>query len=136
MSDLETLSCDLTKLDFKTDSISSISCMHVLEHIGLGRYGDPLDVSGDLKASAELSRILAPKGNLYIVLPVGKPRIQYNAHRIYGFDDVLKLFPGLELLDWALIGENFSDGGLIQRAKREDFENQNYGCGCFHFTKI
>lgn len=135
LDDLETLSCDLTKLEFKDGTIPSASCMHVLEHIGLGRYGDPLDTTGDSKAAAELSRVLASKGDLYIVLPVGKPKIQYNAHRIYGFDDVLRLFPDLTLLDWSLIGEDFADGGLIRKAKKEEFEKQNYGCGCFHFTK-
>src|SRR6187399_2658509 len=34
---------DLKKLDFESNSIPSISCMHTIEHIGLGRYGDELD---------------------------------------------------------------------------------------------
>ncbi len=47
---------DLCKLSFASDSIRSLSCMHVVEHVGLGRYGDPLDVDGDLKACRELAR--------------------------------------------------------------------------------
>tara|TARA_R110002096_G_scaffold152824_20_gene316261 strand:- start:14849 stop:15403 length:555 start_codon:yes stop_codon:yes gene_type:complete len=45
---------DITALPFKNNSIRSLSCMHVIEHIGLGRYGDVLDVDGDLKAISEL----------------------------------------------------------------------------------
>jgi hypothetical protein len=59
--------------------------MHVIEHIGLGRYGEALDPDGDLKAIRELVRVLAAGGNLLVVVPVGRPRIQFNAHRIYDY---------------------------------------------------
>ena len=85
---IENLRCgqvDLNRLPFGSGSVNSLSCMHTLEHIGLGRYGDPLDVDGDIKAAEELSRVLAPDGNLLIVVPVGRSRIQFNAHRIYAY---------------------------------------------------
>ena len=81
---LYTGSADLLSLPFEEGSVNSLSCMHVVEHIGLGRYGDPLDPDGDLKAISELIRVLAPDGNLLLVVPVGKKsRIMFNAHRIY-----------------------------------------------------
>jgi len=49
-------------LPFADSSVASLSCLHVAEHIGLGRYGDPLDPLGTQKAAAELSRVLAPGG--------------------------------------------------------------------------
>ena len=52
--------------------------MHVIEHIGLGRYGDEMDPDGDLKAIDELKRVLSRKGDLLFVVPVGKPKIMYN----------------------------------------------------------
>src|SRR5712691_8903819 len=66
-----------------SDSVSSLSCLHVLEHIGLGRYGDPLDPDGSRKAAAELARVLAPCGRLYLSVPVGRPRVCFNAHRVF-----------------------------------------------------
>ena len=66
---------DLTKLPYPDASIDSISCMHVAEHIGLGRYGDKIDPEGDKRAMSELDRVVAPKGQLIFVVPVGKPRI-------------------------------------------------------------
>lgn len=58
---------DLISLPFESNSIKSLSCMHVIEHIGLERYGDPFDPQGDLKAMRELIRVLAP-GGIYTLL--------------------------------------------------------------------
>ena len=66
---------DLTSLSFADNSIPSLSCMHTVEHIGLGRYGDEMDPKGDLKAITELKRVLAPGGTLLFVVPTGKPII-------------------------------------------------------------
>ena len=55
--------------------------MHVIEHIGLGRYGDSLDTHGDVKAAKELMRVLGINADLLIVLPVGKSKISYNTGR-------------------------------------------------------
>ena len=115
-------------------SVQSISCMHTVEHIGLGRYGDPLDPLGDRKAAAELARVLAPGGSLLFVVPVGAPQIMFNAHRIYSYEQVLELFPSLTLREFALIPEHGEDGGLIRHADPALVASQGYGCGCFHFT--
>src|SRR2546430_15650029 len=63
--------------------LSSVSCLHVAEHIGLGRYGDAIDPLGTRKAIGELARVLAVDGRLYFALPVGRPRGVFNAHRIH-----------------------------------------------------
>jgi len=96
---LENLSvgtADLCSLPFEDESLTSISCMHVVEHIGLGRYGDPLDPEGDLKAIVELKRVLASDGSLIFVVPIGRPRIMFNAHRIYSYDQISSLFSDLK----------------------------------------
>ena len=77
---------DICALPFADGSIQSLSCMHVVEHVGLGRYGDPLDPMEIEWQCSELQRVLAPGGDLLFVVPVGKPRIMYNAHRIYSYD--------------------------------------------------
>jgi len=126
---------NLTSLPFESGSISSLSCMHVVEHVGLGRYGDKLDATGDLKAMAELKRVLAPGGDLLFVVPVGQPRIVFNAHRIYAYADIVKSFADMELKQFALIPDDPEDGGLVLDASEKMADGQLYGCGCFWFKK-
>jgi SAM-dependent methyltransferase len=109
--------------------------MHVVEHVGLGRYGDPLDPEGDLKAMRELTRVLAPGGTLLFVVPVGRPKIVFNAHRIYSYEQVLNCFQGLTLRNFFLIPDNALEDGPMPSATKEDADKQAYGCGCFWFTK-
>jgi SAM-dependent methyltransferase len=135
LSNLTAEAADLLALPFGDGSIESLSCMHVVEHVGLGRYGDPLDPNGDLKAMAELKRVLAPGGTLLFVVPVGRPRVAFNAHRIYSYDQIEGYFRELELEEFALIPDNGQDGGLIYGAAREMADSQSYGCGCFWFRR-
>jgi SAM-dependent methyltransferase len=135
LDDLTCGSADLLALPFPDNSVSSLSCMHVVEHIGLGRYGDRLDVDGDLKAMSELKRVLSPGGSLLFVVPVGRPRIMFNGHRIYAHEQILEHFDGLRLREFALIPDNPSNGGLIPRASAELVSQQSYGCGCYWFMK-
>lgn len=135
LSGLECLAADLTNLPFETGSISSLSCLHTLEHIGLGRYGDPIDPSGDLKAIAELARVLAPGGSLLIAIPLGKPKIEYNAHRIYSYEQIIDYFHQLDLIEFSLIPDNAKAGGLIENADPQFVSEQKYACGCFWFKK-
>jgi SAM-dependent methyltransferase len=123
---------DLCKLDIPDNSIQSLSCMHTVEHIGLGRYGDQLDADGDIKAINELKRVLKPGGNFLFVTPVGRPVVQFNGQRIYSFEQVMEYFAPLTLLDFSLIPDA---GGLIENADPSLVKEQTYGCGCFWFTK-
>lgn len=127
--------CDLTNLHFDSDSIVSLSTMHVVEHIGLGRYGDPIDPAGDQKAAAELARVLQPGGQLLFVVPVGRERISFNAHRVYSYKKVLDLFPSLTLREFSLIPDDYKQYGLVENADPDLVQHQEYACGCFCFTK-
>lgn len=64
-------------------SVDMITAISTLEHVGLGRYGDPLDPDGDLNAMKEAHRILKPKGYLIVTIPYGYPSVVYNLHRVY-----------------------------------------------------
>ncbi len=123
-------------LPFANNSVESLSCMHVVEHVGLGRYGDPLDYDGDIKSARELARVVAPGGSLLFVVPIGgQARIQFNAHRIYTYEQVLALFPDMDLVEFSLIPDDGIKEGLIRHADPQLVSKQRYGCGCFHFTK-
>lgn len=134
LSNLVSGAADLLELPFADNSIESLSCMHVVEHIGLGRYGDPLDPEGDLKAVAELKRVLAPGGSLLFVVPVGRSRLMFNGHRIYSFAQIESMFAGLELKECALIPDDFS-GGIVANANPGMIDAQEYGCGLFRWQK-
>jgi SAM-dependent methyltransferase len=124
---------DVTALPFADASIDSLSCMHVVEHIGLERYGDPFDPQGDLKGIQELIRVLAPGGQLIFVVPIGgEARIQYNAHRIYTYGQILDYFAALSLDSFAFITDS---GQFLTNAAEVDTLGQKYGCGCFRFLK-
>ncbi|MCX6717345.1 MAG: DUF268 domain-containing protein [Candidatus Taylorbacteria bacterium] len=132
LSNLKSEHADLTKLQFQDNSIKSLSCMHTVEHVGLGRYGDPIDPDGDLKAISELKRVLAKDGSLLFVVPVGKPKIEFNAHRIYSYEQIEEYFKDLTLKEFTLITD---DGKFIENADKNLVKEQKYGCGCFWFIK-
>lgn len=134
---LDQLHCqhaDLLQLPFLSASLHSLSCMHVIEHVGLGRYGDPLDYLGDIKAMEELQRVLAPGGNLLLVIPMGAPQIFFNAHRVYSPKDILRIFSPLSLQDFYFIPDDISQHP-IHHPSDSFVLAQNYGCGCFWFQK-
>lgn len=134
LGNLECLKADLLNLPFATGSVQSLSCMHVMEHVGLGRYGEPIDPGSDLKAIEELKRVLAPGGNLFFVVPVGgKAKIEFNAHRIYTPDMVKEYFKDLELKEFSFIPEKC--GGMITSPDNEVWRREKYACGCFWFVK-
>ena len=61
----------------------SLSCLHALEHFGLGRYGDPIHPKGYELGIANMARLLLPAGRLYLSTPVGRERVEFNANRVF-----------------------------------------------------
>jgi len=135
LSNLASLQADLMALPFENESIRSLSCMHVVEHIGLGRYGDKLDYDGDIKAVNELKRVLVTGGSLLFVVPVGRiAKIEFNAHRIYTYEMVNNMFDGLSLKEFALIPE-ISGNIMFGQEAIDKSKSEKYACGCFWFIK-
>lgn len=118
----------------------SLSCLHAIEHFGLGRYGDPLDLDGHKKGIKNLASCLEDEGTLYLSTPVGRPRIEFNAHRVFDIHYLLHLFEkeGLKLKSFAYVNDK---GELIEAAdpySKEGEKNFNleYGCGIFELVKL
>ncbi|GAA3975397.1 hypothetical protein FHS10_000685 [Mucilaginibacter dorajii] len=109
--------------------------MHTVEHIGLGRYGNPIDPVADLKAMQELKRVVAQGGNLIIVVPVGRPKMAFNAHRIYSYQQICSYFGPFTLKEFSLVPDNYLETGMIINASQIDVDQQDWGCGCFWFVK-
>jgi len=109
-------------------SLESVSCLHVAEHIGLGRYGDPLDPLGTRKAAAELERVVAPGGQLLFSLPVGRPRVEFNAHRVHDPAEVASWFSRCSLREFAGV----DDGGVFRRHRSlDELAGATYACGMY-----
>ena len=132
LSGLTCIGSDILALPFRDASIHSLSCLHVAEHIGLGRYGDNLNPSGTRLACAELARVLAPGGNLYFALPVGHPRVYFNAHRVHTPDTILEYFAKLHLEEFSGVHD---DGHFVERAELTEFLDSDYACGFFWFRR-
>jgi len=123
-------------LPFVDSSVMSVSCLHVIEHIGLGRYGDPIDPEGSLKASQELKRILAPGGYLYVSVPIGRRRVQFNSQRIFSIKDVLAMFSNLTLIELSIVntdGEFYKNVVVTDVFLKEGY-GLDYGLGMFVFS--
>jgi len=130
--DLNSKKGTITELPFESDSVESISTLSVVEHIGLGRYGDPIDPQGSYNACRELARVLKKGGHLYFSVPIGKKRVCFNAHRIFSVSEILDYFNDLNLVEFSAIG---SDKKFIRNADTNAYDNCRLGCGMFHFVK-
>jgi SAM-dependent methyltransferase len=132
IEDLESIAGSVLDLPFADCSVPSVSCLHVAEHIGLGRYGDPLDPSGTRKAIAELQRVTAPGGQLLFSLPVGRPRLCFNAHRVHDPREIVSLFDELQLEEFAGV----DDKGAFRRHRTVDeLADQRYACGMYRLVR-
>lgn len=119
-------------LPFADRSLPSVSCLHVAEHIGLGRYGDPLDPQGSRRAAAELQRVLAPGGQLLFSGPVGRPLVAFNAHRVHHPDEIVAMFDELELEELSGAGD---DGRFRRHLRTADLADADYALGLFRFRR-
>lgn len=130
---LDYLGGSVLSLPFKSGSVQSLSCLHVLEHIGLGRYGDPLDPLGTQKGASELVRVLAEGGELYVSLPVGRPRLCFNAHRIHTPEQVLEYFWELQAIEINWVDDR---GRYHVHGDLTAMRNSTYACGLFRFRRV
>jgi SAM-dependent methyltransferase len=130
---------DLTAKEFPfVDYTDSLSCLHALEHFGLGRYGDPVDYNGHLVGWENMNRMLKKGGNFYFSVPIGEQRIEFNAHRVFSVAYLLNLMNKRYDIDsFAYIndaGDLISDAALDETSVRSNF-GCRYGCGIFALTK-
>jgi hypothetical protein len=114
------------------NSIHSLSCLHVAEHIGLGRYGDSLDPDGTVKALRELMRVLASGGQLLLSIPVGKERVCFNAERVWHPERPMEVLNELRLLEFKAVTD---EGHFREDITPGDLVNAEYSCGLYCFSK-
>jgi SAM-dependent methyltransferase len=127
LDSLKFLEGSILDLPFEDESVSSLSSLCVLEHIGLGRYGDPFDPNGTEKAIEELKRVISPGGDLYVSIPIDdQNRIYFNAHRAFDEGYIIKLFDPLIVEEKRYIyGKRFTD-----------LREAGFGIGCYHLRNV
>lgn len=131
--------CDFMHLpDDLIECCDSVSCLHALEHFGLGRYGDPIDVNGHLRGFDSLYRILKPQGILYLSFPIGEERIEFNAHRVFEIQTPLKWAKDrFELIGFSYVDDqgDLHEMQSVDLAEISSSLQLHYGCGIYEFRK-
>jgi SAM-dependent methyltransferase len=116
---------------FGDASIRWLSSLHAIEHIGLGRYGDPVAPDAWRGALTECQRVLAPGGHFYFGTPVGRERLNFNSGRVFDPRTIMAAVPRLRLASFSAVDDR---GVLIEGAEPAAFATADYACGLFEFT--
>jgi SAM-dependent methyltransferase len=120
------------------DYCDSLSCLHALEHFGLGRYGDPIDPKGYESGIRNMARILRPGGIFYLSVPVGVERVEFNAQHVFHPNTIVAVAESNQLLlrEFELFT---SDDGLVEMDTTNEIlvavGKRRYGIGIFTFVK-
>ena len=80
----------------------------------------------------DLLRVLVVGGIFYFRVPIEKPRLCFNAHRIQGTETILEYCAGLKLMEFSGVHD---DGYFGERVSLDELANSGYACGMFWFKK-
>ena len=134
------LQADLTDTNFQLeDYCDSLSCLHAIEHFGLGRYGDKVDINGHLKGLSNLTKMLRQGGKLYFSAPIGSQRIEFDAHRVFSLEYLLNIItPAYQIASFSYVNDS-NELVLNVDLTSEDIATNlrcRYGCGIFELVKL
>ena len=148
--DIRALDCQAVNVSFRRGDLmgelpaellgayDSVSCLHALEHFGLGRYGDGIDPDGHIRGLANLARLLEPRGRLFLSVPIGPQRIEFNAHRVFSVPGLLELIGPMFCVErMCYVGD---DGRLYRDVDPHGSDAERsfgctYGCGVLELVK-
>ncbi|MCX4377816.1 MAG: DUF268 domain-containing protein [Lachnospiraceae bacterium] len=134
IENLTTIMDDATLLQqFEDDSIQSLSALCSPEHFGLGRYGDPIDPEACFKFFAKAQEKLKTGGKLYIAVPIGQDRVEFNAHRVFYADTIISSFDKLRLVEYSAV----VNGEIVYNVDVHKFDDMvnSFVTGLFFFEK-
>ena len=116
----------------------SLSCLHALEHFGLGRYGDPIDPLGFERGFANMAALLREGGVFYLSVPIGIDRVEFNALRVFDPRTIVSLATreSLQLSALTVIQrEGKVERSALDAAQLSNLAAQRYALGLFVFQK-
>ena len=133
---LHTIVDDATTLhQIPDESIESMSALCSLEHFGLGRYGDPIDPESCFKCFDNIQKKLKKGGKLYISLPIGKERVEFNAHRVFYASTIVDCFSTLKLEEFSCTSDGKIEYNVDVHKYDDDNHNGEHRYGLFAFIK-
>jgi hypothetical protein len=120
----------------EANACDSLSCLHAIEHFGLGRYGDPINPNGHIDGFKNLLKMLAADGTLYISFPIGNvDKVVFNAHRVFAPKSILgwQSEVAIEVVKFSYV----DDAGNLHREVGMDAVplSLQYGCGIYSIVK-
>lgn len=128
--------------DFMKPSMSgycdSLSCLHALEHFGLGRYADPIDPQGHKRGIANMASLLRKGGVFYLSIPIGIARVEFNAHRVFDPRVIVALATrsSLQFIGLKVVRPSGKvETEIIDTEALNSLANQRYSLGIFVFKK-
>lgn len=138
-SNIEFLKADL--MISKPENISitdSISCLHAIEHFGLGRYGDPINPNGHLIGFNNILKMLKKGGVLYISFPIAETsEVYFNAHRVFDPKEIFSWIDddiNVELLRFDYVDDV---GNLHENVDLMSYLCKlKFGCGIYTLRKM
>lgn len=116
----------------------SLSCLHALEHFGLGRYGDPIDPVGFKHGLVNMASLLREGGVFYLSVPIGIDRVEFNAHRVFDPRHLVELATGssLQFIGLKVVRPSGKvEPEIIDTEALNSLANQRYSLGIFVFKK-
>ena len=119
------------------DYCDSISSLHAIEHIGLGRYGDPVDYLGHVRALSNIWRALQPNGKFYFSVPMGSQRVEYDGQRVFQLEYLLTLLDRYVVDSFSYVADDgdLHENAPLDKASIESSFGCKYGCAIFELTK-
>lgn len=136
VENLHTIVDDATTLrQIPDESIASMSALCSLEHFGLGRYGDPINPEGCFECFANIQKKMKKGGRLYISVPIGMERIEFNAHRVFFASTIVDNFSSMQLKEFSCVAERKIEYDVEIHKYDNDLHNGEHRYGLFLFEK-
>lgn len=118
----------------------SLSCLHAIEHFGLGRYGDPVNPLGYQLGIENLSKLLILGGRLYLSTPIGRERVEFNANWVFDPNTIIRIANkvGLRIDELTVLDQQGGREHVLNPDERKlsQLSKEHYRLGIFHFVKI
>lgn len=136
VENLHTVIGDASSLSQIEDgSIGSMSALCSLEHFGLGRYGDDVEPEACFRCFENIQKKLKPGAHLYISVPIGRERVEFNAHRIFYARTIVECFDQMKLLELSCTAANGIESHIELSKYDDDSRKGSLRFGLFHFIK-